>query len=46
MKNEKPSEFAGATTEALARALLCPIRSREPQPKPASRKEAAKEAAR
>lgn len=45
MKNEKPREFAGATPEVLARALLRPLR-KEPQPKPASRRDGAKEAAR
>ena len=45
MKKEKPNEFAGATPEALAKALLRPTR-KEPRPKPADRKQAAKEPAR
>ncbi len=38
MKKEKPSEFADATPEALAKALLRPVR-KKPQPKPEDRKD-------
>ena len=44
MKKDKPNEFAGATPEALAKALLRPIRREEAQPQE-SRKQVAEEAA-
>lgn len=44
MKKEKPNEFAGATPEALAKALLRPIRREEAQPQESQKQVVAKEA--